>query len=246
MAKPEIATITKNEIPEGLNLMSFEMETADQLRVLLRNMKQFALNNYLALAKINSTGAFTLLGHATIEDFVRIELKGIISYRNAIGFLDYIQDQDDVDLLDNDSIVKLLGIYKEGKAEKKAPSKDKDKIKLLNKALESKEIAVEQQEAEIENLRIQLDDLAREKGIDPDRLLLVRSEDAMRDFIDKQKLQAVRAINSFKTLKPDELKLISYSEIKFVLANINQALAEVYKQYESFFVDEDVLSKLGE
>ena len=241
MAKPEIA-INKNEIPEGLNLMSFEMVTLEQVRFVIRNMKQFALNNYLALAKINSTRAFELLGHATIEDFVRVELKGIISYRNAIGFLDYIQDQDDVDLLDNDSIVKLLGICKEGKAEKKEKTPNKEK--LLKSALKLKEEEVEQKELELESLKIKLNDIALEKNIDPDRMMMLKTEESTREYLEKNRIKAIQSIQALRTIDPDNLKLVGYGELRLIIGSISSALNDLNSQYVAHFDTEEFVSRL--
>lgn len=247
--KNQLAPINKFEI-EALPAMNIALNTADDVRAVIQSMKINALNNYVALTKIESTGAYTLLGHETIQDFVKTELRGIVSYSNAMGFLDYVHEKTEGEQLDDQTIAGLLGIFseekKDDKKKDKSKDKEKEKIRNLNKALESKEIEIEQKEAELENLKNQLDELSREKGIDPDRYMLSKSEDSMRVYLDKQRTNAISSINALKDLDPEVLKLVSYGEVKLTIAAINQALGEVYKQYEQFFHSEDLLSKLGE
>jgi hypothetical protein len=251
MAK-QLATITKTNLPENIQVTNLTLSNEFELREAIKIMKGNALNNYLILAKIESVRAFEFMGYSTIDDFIETELKGIISHRNAMNFLEYIKEQTDpTQTLDDKTIAGLLGMYSDekedkGKDKKSTKDKDKDKIKHLNKAVESKTIELEQKDAELDALRIQLDELAREKGVDPDRYMIVKSEDSMREYLHKQRMSAVNSINALKDLDPDLLQMVSYGEVKLVLASIHQAMGEVYRQYEQYFVGEDILSKLGD
>jgi hypothetical protein len=236
------------ETPDTLKALNITLNTAEDVRAVVHSMKVNALNNYVALAKIESTKAYSLLGYDSIQTFVKEELRGIVSFNNAMGFLDYVYEQTDGAELDNNSIAGLLSLYKDEKIETKKPANDKtkEKLKYLNKAVESKTIELEQKEMELEALRNQLDELAREKGVDPDRYMLVKSEDSLREYIDKNRVNAIQAITALKNCDPEILKLISYGELKLTLGAISQSLGEVFRQYEQYFVGEEILSKLGD
>jgi hypothetical protein len=250
MAKQQKETsLVRQEIriPENLNVLNVSITSAEELKLVIRNMKEFALNNYLMLSKIESSKAFAYLGYDSIEEFIKGELKGVISYRNAIGFLDYIHENtDDNEELSDQSVLHLLGIYQEEKKPSESKKKNplKDKVDGYKKDLELKEQAILEREDEIYKLKDKLNEMALEQGKDPDRVMLIKSEQSLLSYIDKNRNNAIQSIRALKSLDPDLLGNIGYSEIQLTLASIYQAYSEVLHQYEQFFHTEDLLKRL--
>lgn len=233
----------QSELPESLSVLNLDFNSEKGMREILRKMKEFALNNYLVIVKIESLKSYTHLGYSSLQEFIESELKGIISYRNAIGFIEYVKQQTEEEELDDETISKLLGIYRDEK-NKSSKEKDKRKENALKTALDTTRELLSQRDLEIENLRKQLDDISRTKGIDPKLFVLVKSETELREKLESVRKTCVSEINSLRGLDQELLQSVGYTELQLCLAAIKGTLEEVTRLYSQYFVTLDIVSKL--